>query len=70
MPRKELSTAISGCQVSYKFFKTAHLDKDQVRVSEVSPNEFRIKCGKMLTDQEIRGAIVKYILSKQRRLNG
>lgn len=69
-PHKELSIAISDCQVSYKFFKTAHLDKDQVRVSEVSPTEFRIKCGKQLTDREIRGAIVKYLLSKQRRLNG
>lgn len=57
-------------EISYKFFKTDWLDRDQVRVSEVSPTEYRVKCGKQLSDQEIRGAIVKYILSKQRRLNG
>lgn len=68
MPRKGQSIAISDSKIEYKFFKTAHLDKEQVRVSEVSPTEFRVKCGKQLTDREIRGAIVKYLLSKQRRL--
>lgn len=50
------------------FFVSKWLDPDQVRVSEVSPTEFRVKCGKMLTDQEVKGAIVKYLLSKQQRI--
>jgi hypothetical protein len=53
---------------SCTFFVSRWLDKDQVRVSEVRPNEFRVKCGKILSDQEIKGAIVKYLLSKQKRI--
>lgn len=50
------------------FYVSKWLDPDQVRVSEVSPTEFRVKCGKMLSDQEVKGAIVKYLLSKQPRI--
>lgn len=50
------------------FYVSKWLDPDQVRVSELSPTEFRVKCGKMLSDQEVKGAIVKYLLSKQLRI--
>lgn len=63
-PIKSL-VAPTGKVVKCTFFVTAHLDKEQVRVSEVAPDEFRVKCGRMLTDHEVKGAIVKYILAKQ-----
>lgn len=62
---KEL-VPFTGKVIKCTFFVTSHLDKDQVRVSEVSPTEFRVKCGRMLTDQEVKGAIVKYMLAKNK----
>jgi hypothetical protein len=57
----------TGRVIKCTFFVTVHLDKEQVRVSEVSPDEYRVKCGRMLTDLEVKGAIVKYILAKRER---
>lgn len=67
--RKELSISTGNFKVivEYSFYKSSWLDKDQVRVSEVVPGKYyRVKCGRMLTDQEVRGAIVKYLISKRR----
>lgn len=63
---KELTASWKdGRVIKCTFFVTSHLDRDQVRVSEISPTEFRVKCGRMLTDQEVKGAIVKYMLAKR-----
>lgn len=56
----------TGRVIKCTFFVTSHLDRDQVRVSQVDENEFRVKCGRMLTDQEVKGAIVKYMLAKNK----
>jgi hypothetical protein len=55
--------------VTYTFFKSRWLERDQVRVVELTAKAFLVKCGKDLTDQEIKGAIVKYVLSKGKRIN-
>jgi len=57
---------LTGRVVKCTFFVTSHLDKDQVRVSQIDDNEFRVKCGRMLTDQEVKGAIVKFMLAKNK----
>jgi hypothetical protein len=54
--------------ITYKFFRTYYLDLEQVRVIEVEPTYFVVKAARQLTDREVKGAIVKYLISKGRTL--
>ena len=49
--------------VLVRAFYSGWLDVDQIRVIEVSKNEYIIKTGrKTLTKREVMGAVVKYVL--------
>lgn len=51
-------------KITYKFFVSKFLDKEQVKVAQVGENEFTVKCGQVLTDQQIKGAILKYLIKQ------
>lgn len=56
--------------VIYQFYVTSWLDRDQVRVLEVGNKMYAIKSGRQLSEDEIRGAIVRYEINKRKLLNG
>ena len=55
-------------EVTCYFFKKSKLDKEQVRVGLLSPNCYSVYAGRQLTEEEIKGAIVRYVLQHQKAL--
>lgn len=67
MPRHQSTPSEKEPEVTWKFFFTKWYDKDQVKVTK-DGNHYWIKAGRMLTEKEQMGAIVKYELSQQKKL--